>query len=68
MSSWRMAGLNYVNYSNISARVLRQSVKGAKKEDPKAPGTSMRFFFWVNGELLAEGKKPDPTDAKGKAG
>jgi Mitochondrial ATP synthase epsilon chain len=27
MSAWRAAGLNYINYSNIAARMLRNALK-----------------------------------------
>ncbi|PZC81884.1 hypothetical protein B5X24_HaOG211897 [Helicoverpa armigera] len=67
MSTWRMAGLNYVNYSNIAANILRRSLKADLKEAAMKRGQStIRYFYWVNGEPLPEGHKPKP-DEKGKA-
>nr|XP_004933166.1 protein stunted [Bombyx mori] len=59
MSTWRMAGLNYVNYSNIAARTLRKSLKGNLKEEASKRDKSLiRYFYWANGEILPAGQKP----------
>ena len=29
---WRVAGLNYVQYSNIAAKIVRQALKGDAKD------------------------------------
>ncbi|KAJ8737331.1 hypothetical protein PYW07_000602 [Mythimna separata] len=59
MSTWRSAGLNYVNYSNIAAQVLRRSLKADQKEIAMRRGKStIRYFYWVQGSMLPEGEKP----------
>ncbi|KAJ8737507.1 hypothetical protein PYW08_000102 [Mythimna loreyi] len=59
MSSWRSAGLNYVNYSNIAAQVLRKSLKADHKERALKRGKStIRYFYWSKGEMLPQGEKP----------
>ncbi|XP_072930309.1 protein stunted-like [Epargyreus clarus] len=55
MSTWRMAGLNYVNYSNIAARTLRKSLKSnLKDEAAKRDQSYIKYFYWVNGNQLLE--------------
>ncbi|XP_075991595.1 protein stunted-like [Anticarsia gemmatalis] len=57
-TSWRMAGLNYVNYSNIAARVLRGSLKAGHKEEAMKRGAPhMKYYYWANGEMLPLGQK-----------
>ncbi|CAG4942490.1 unnamed protein product [Colias eurytheme] len=59
MSTWRMAGLNYVNYSNIAAKTLRKSLKSNLKEEAaKRDVSGIRFFYWENGDVLPAGEKP----------
>ncbi|TRY61519.1 hypothetical protein TCAL_13904 [Tigriopus californicus] len=51
MTFWRQAGLNYVQYSNIAARVVRQSLKKELKADAeKRENASIKFKKWVNGK------------------
>ncbi|VVC90687.1 protein stunted-like [Leptidea sinapis] len=61
MSTWRMAGLNYVNYSNIAAKILRKSLKSNLREDAaKRDQSFIKCFFWVKGNPLPLGEKPKP--------
>ncbi|XP_028160467.1 protein stunted-like [Ostrinia furnacalis] len=61
MSTWRMVGLNYVNYSNIAARVLRKSLKANLRDEAgKRDISAIRYFYWLKGEMLAHGKKLEP--------
>ena len=36
---WRVAGLNYVQYSNIAAQTVRQALKGEAKDVAMKRGT-----------------------------
>ncbi|CAG9782011.1 unnamed protein product [Diatraea saccharalis] len=59
MSTWRMAGLNYVNYSNIAARTLRKSLKANLREEAsKRDQSAIRYFYWVKGEMLRDEQLP----------
>ncbi|XP_022190750.1 protein stunted isoform X1 [Nilaparvata lugens] len=50
MSAWRAAGLNYIQYSNIAARVVRQALKSEFKADAaKREETTVRFTAWKDG-------------------
>ncbi|KAJ0183675.1 hypothetical protein K1T71_000098 [Dendrolimus kikuchii] len=65
MSTWRMAGLNYVNYSNIAAKVLRKSLKSNLKDEAgKRDQSFIKFSYWANGEILAAGQKPTSDKEK----
>ncbi|OWR41966.1 ATP synthase subunit epsilon [Danaus plexippus plexippus] len=58
MSTWRMAGLNYVNYSNIAAKTLRKTLKSEFREDAlRRDQTFIKIFFWMNGNQLGLGEK-----------
>ncbi|CAG5082016.1 Similar to ATP5F1EP2: ATP synthase subunit epsilon-like protein [Cotesia congregata] len=43
MAAWRQAGLNYINYSQIAAKLVRQALKSefriaaAKRDDTSKP-------------------------------
>ena len=51
MSAWRAAGLNYIQYSNIAARVVRQALKKEFQADAaKREETSVRFTQWKDGK------------------
>lgn len=53
MSSWRTVGLNYINYSNIAARVLRNSLKAEQRAAAEKRGESqIRFTKWENGKPI----------------
>jgi len=56
MTFWRAAGLNYVNYSNIAARVVRKALKPELQNDAaKREIVSIKFMKWENGKPV--GKK-----------
>ena len=38
---WRVAGLNYVQYSNIAAKVVRQALKGEAKDAAAKRGNQL---------------------------
>ncbi|CAG9797098.1 unnamed protein product [Chironomus riparius] len=51
MTAWRQAGLNYINYSNIAARILRRTLKPeARVEAAKRDESHIRFTPWTNGK------------------
>ncbi|XP_014290238.1 protein stunted isoform X1 [Halyomorpha halys] len=57
MSSWRAAGLNYIQYSNIAAKVLRQSLKSnLKTEALKREESHVRFTPWKDGKPIKSAK------------
>ncbi|CAH1647843.1 unnamed protein product [Spodoptera littoralis] len=58
MSTWRMAGLNYVNYSNIAANTLRKSLKTEHRDAAIKRGIpTVKYYYWENGQMLAHGQK-----------
>ncbi|CAH0700039.1 unnamed protein product [Spodoptera exigua] len=51
MSAWRQAGLNYINYSNIAAKILRRSLKPElRAEALKRDDSNVRITPWANGK------------------
>lgn len=51
MSAWRAAGLNYINYSNIAARLLRQALKPEfRAEAARRNESHIKFTQWENGK------------------
>ncbi|CRL00354.1 CLUMA_CG013627, isoform A, partial [Clunio marinus] len=51
MSAWRAAGLNYINYSNIAARLLRRALKPeARVAAVKRDESHIKFTPWTNGK------------------
>jgi len=59
MTFWRAAGLNYVNYSNIAAKVVRKALKPELQADAaKRDIVSVKFMKWENGKPV--GVKPKP--------
>ena len=42
---WRVAGLNYVQYSNIAAQTVRQALKGEAKDVAMKRGTKFVQLF-----------------------
>ncbi|XP_047506943.1 protein stunted-like isoform X1 [Pieris napi] len=51
MSAWRQAGLNYINYSNIAANILRRSLKPQlKTEAIRRDESHVRITPWANGK------------------
>ncbi|XP_060535805.1 protein stunted isoform X2 [Cylas formicarius] len=53
MSGWRQAGLNYINYSNIAAKLLRQALKSdLRVEAQKRDATAIKVTKWENGKPI----------------
>lgn len=51
MSKWRELGLTYVHFSNIAARVLRNSLKPELKADAaKRADAHIKFTKWTDGK------------------
>ncbi|KAJ9597541.1 hypothetical protein L9F63_011599 [Diploptera punctata] len=51
MSSWRAAGLTYINYSNIAAKLLRKALKPEfKTEALRREESYIRFTPWKDGK------------------
>ncbi|XP_037921700.1 protein stunted isoform X1 [Hermetia illucens] len=51
MSAWRAAGLTYVNYSNIAARVVRQALKAdLRAEAARRNESHVKFTPWTDGK------------------
>ncbi|XP_073952007.1 ATP synthase subunit epsilon stunted isoform X2 [Choristoneura fumiferana] len=55
MSAWRAAGLNYINYSNIAAKVLRKALKPEHRvEALRRDESHIRITPWANGKPAHE--------------
>ncbi|CAG9855785.1 unnamed protein product [Phyllotreta striolata] len=55
MSAWRAAGLNYINYSNIAAKLLRQAVKSDIRADAmKRSDAHLKVTKWQDGKPIKE--------------
>ncbi|XP_016942484.1 protein stunted isoform X2 [Drosophila suzukii] len=55
MTAWRAAGITYIQYSNIAARVLRESLKGPLRADAaKRDASHVKFTPWANGKPAHE--------------
>ncbi|XP_014487128.1 PREDICTED: ATP synthase subunit epsilon, mitochondrial-like isoform X1 [Dinoponera quadriceps] len=55
MSAWRQAGLNYINYSQIAARLVRQALKAdLRVEALKRDEANVRFTQWKDGKPITE--------------
>ncbi|XP_076766148.1 protein stunted isoform X1 [Xylocopa sonorina] len=51
MSVWRQAGLNYINYSQIAAKLVRQAVKqDLRAEALKRDEVNVKFTQWKDGK------------------
>ncbi|XP_062536753.1 protein stunted [Armigeres subalbatus] len=51
MTAWRAAGLNYINYSNIAARLVRKALKPEQRAQASRRDEShIKFTKWVNGK------------------
>ncbi|XP_017778015.1 PREDICTED: ATP synthase subunit epsilon, mitochondrial isoform X1 [Nicrophorus vespilloides] len=61
MTAWRAAGLNYINYSTIAARLLRQALKpDFKVEAMKREASQIKFTPWIDGKSQ---KLPKPKSS-----
>ncbi|XP_071556897.1 protein stunted isoform X1 [Temnothorax nylanderi] len=55
MSAWRQAGLNYINYSQIAARLVRQALKAdLRTEAVKRDEVNVKFTQWKDGKPITE--------------
>ncbi|XP_068630536.1 protein stunted isoform X2 [Battus philenor] len=55
MSAWRQVGLNYINYSNIAAKILRRSLKPEfRTEAMKRDESHVRITPWADGRPAHE--------------
>ncbi|XP_076626201.1 protein stunted isoform X1 [Colletes latitarsis] len=55
MAAWRQAGLNYINYSQIAARLVRQALKPElRPEALKRDEANVRFTQWKDGKPVTE--------------
>ncbi|XP_071443911.1 protein stunted-like isoform X2 [Hetaerina americana] len=51
MSNWRQAGLNYIRYSSIAARLVRQALKPEfRAEAAKREESTIKFTEWKDGK------------------
>ncbi|XP_046397514.1 protein stunted-like isoform X1 [Ischnura elegans] len=51
MSNWRQAGVNYIRYSTIAARLVRQALKPEfRAEAAKREESSIKFTNWKDGK------------------
>jgi len=58
MSAWRQAGLTYIHYSRICARVLRRSLKpDLRAEALKRDEGTIRAVFWKDGKAIQTKKQ-----------
>ncbi|TGZ56728.1 ATP synthase subunit epsilon, mitochondrial [Temnothorax longispinosus] len=54
MSAWRQAGLNYINYSQIAARLVRQALKtDLRTEAAKRDEVNVKFTQWKDGKPVS---------------
>merc|ERR1712126_16822 len=55
---WRAAGLNYIQYSNVAAKVVRRCLKPDLKADSaKREVTSIKFAKWEEASKSARSSK-----------
>ncbi|XP_011877124.1 PREDICTED: ATP synthase subunit epsilon, mitochondrial-like isoform X2 [Vollenhovia emeryi] len=53
MTAWRQAGLNYINYSQIAARLVRQALKSdLRTEAAKRDEVNVKFTQWKDGKAI----------------
>lgn len=58
MFYWRQAGLNYVQFSNIAAKVVRRSLQDAAKKDAiKREEAVARINKWQDGKIQQAAQK-----------
>ncbi|XP_065365814.1 protein stunted isoform X2 [Calliphora vicina] len=54
-NAWRAAGITYIQYSNICAKVVRQALKSELRVDAaKRSDSHVRFTPWTNGKPAHE--------------
>ncbi|XP_076240010.1 protein stunted isoform X1 [Calliopsis andreniformis] len=55
MAAWRQAGLNYINYSQIAARLVRQALKPElRQEAVKRDDANVKVTPWKDGKPITE--------------
>jgi len=55
MSFWRQAGLNYIQYSSISARLTRKALKPQFKADAlKREDVNAKVTQWKDGKPVSQ--------------
>nr|ABD98778.1 putative mitochondrial ATP synthase epsilon chain [Graphocephala atropunctata] len=55
MSAWRAAGLNYIQYSNIAAKLVRRALKvELRAEAARRDESFVRFTPWKDGKPITE--------------
>lgn len=53
MTKWRELGLTYVTFSNVAARVLRNSLKPELRADAaKRADSHVKFAKWAEGKRV----------------
>lgn len=53
MSKWRELGLTYVHFSNIAARLTRNSLKSELRADAaKRAHANIKFAKWADGKKI----------------
>jgi len=53
MTFWRAAGLNYINYSSIAARVVRKALKPELRVDAiKRAESAVKITPWKDGKPI----------------
>jgi F-type H+-transporting ATPase subunit epsilon len=58
MSAWRQAGLNYINYSSVCARIVRRCLKPEfRAEAMKRDEGFIRPVQWKDGKAVAIAKE-----------
>ncbi|CDW53077.1 ATP-synt Eps domain containing protein [Trichuris trichiura] len=52
---WRMAGVNYIRYSEIAGKIVRSCLKEPlRSEALKREGTTVKFARWKDGKQVAK--------------
>ncbi|XP_017088209.1 protein stunted isoform X2 [Drosophila bipectinata] len=55
MTAWRAAGITYIQYSNVAARVLREALRTELRADAaKRNESHVKFTPWANGRPAHE--------------
>ncbi|XP_046433695.1 protein stunted isoform X1 [Neodiprion pinetum] len=55
MSAWRQAGLNYINYSQIAAKLVRRALKPNFQADAlKRDDSTVKFTQWKDGKAITD--------------
>ncbi|XP_043653756.1 protein stunted [Drosophila teissieri] len=64
MKVWRDAGLTYIHYSNIAARVVREALRVELRADAAKRNVShVKFTPWENGRPVPRKKVERETES-----